>query len=124
MDGNENTGSGASDAKVVAFKRNPFHIEKLIRLEVEPLDDETFIIRTIGMRGLGKPELTMPVKEGYFLPAACRILNDTARYIVTKNKDVKNGQRVQLGPWTVVQFTRPDPDTIIVSNGSSVEFFQ
>lgn len=107
--------------------KKPFNIERAINLSVEREETGQYTITSDGMLKLGKPELIMHVPQGHYLAAACRIMNDAARYMVEMNVLPDTGQRVQLGPWTIVQFKREgQADNIVVEiqDGSSPEFFE
>ncbi len=110
----------------------PSFIESKIKLHIDALD-KGFSVVTDGMGALGKPEMYMHVDKGMYLATACRIMNDTAEYIVKGDKNPDTGQRLQLAPWTVVEFTkevRKSPDgrtiseVISLSDGSEMDYFE
>ena len=107
-------------------------IERRIRLHVTPTDTG-FSIQSDGMTALNKPELQMNVPSGMYLAGACCIMNDTADFLVEHNKDPQSGQKLQLGPWTVVEFTRDKvvtidgkvlSDYVTLTDGADMEVYQ
>lgn len=79
-------------------------IEELIDLRIFAVAPSGYAIQTRGMKKLNKPELRLCLQEAMFVTVGLRIVNEVARYLLTKNKQPKTGQILQLGPWTCVEF--------------------
>lgn len=79
-------------------------LEELIGLRIFAVEPSGYAIQTRGMVKYNKPELRLCLQEAMFVTVGCRIVNEVARYLLTKNKQSKTGQILQLGPWTCVEF--------------------
>jgi hypothetical protein len=102
-------------------------VEKTVHLDIEPLQSGGFSIMSTGMYKYEKPEMVMVVQQGMYLGHACRIMNDVGQYLVDKNHIPISGARVQLAPWTVVQFRHKMIAGVLslaLEDGSSMAFFR
>ncbi len=102
-------------------KRGPLLVEERLELEVRRGKKRGFVIETNGMARHDLPEFVMEVPEGIYLSAACRILNDVARFAATRQKRFKTGQVLQIGRWTTVEFETRKDGRIEVKDGTDEE---